>query len=61
MTEPDPDLVDMSDERLTKEFDRLASLKDQCASEMFLIRTEQARRKSAEIERLQAELDGLKV
>ena len=52
-------MKDLSDNRLTEEFDRLANLKGECEASMFEIREEQSRRKTSEIEKLQVKLDSL--
>lgn len=43
------DLTELSDKQLLAEFDRLATLRDECEASMRDIRAEQSRRKDAKI------------
>lgn len=54
------DLRELSDKRLADEFDRLVTMRDECDESIGAIRAEQRRRKQAQIDKLQEELDGLK-
>lgn len=58
MSDP-TDLTDLSDKRLSAELDRLVELRDGCIDSIYQIRKEQARRKQAQIDKLQEELDRL--
>ena len=52
-------MEDLSDKRLNEEFDRVSKLRDECEVSMYEIRREKARRKQADIDKLQDEIDAL--